>query len=80
MGARRPPPLETAERLWDEVMTANLKGSFLASLAAIPHLIRPGGRIVNIGSVTAFLGGHGGSIAYATSKAGPARADLRAGP
>ena len=51
-------------------MTANLKGSFLASLAAIPHLIRPGGRIVNISSVTAFLGGHGGSIAYATSKAG----------
>ena len=63
-------PLETAERLWDEVMTANLKGSFLASLAAIPHLTRPGGRIVNISSVTAFLGGHGGSIAYATSKAG----------
>ena len=63
-------PLETAERLWDEVMTANLKGSFLASLAAIPHLSRPGGRIVNISSVTAFLGGHGGSIAYATSKAG----------
>ena len=63
-------PLETAERLWDEVMTVNLKGSFLASLAAIPYLIRPGGRIVNISSVTAFLGGHGGSIAYATSKAG----------
>jgi 3-oxoacyl-[acyl-carrier protein] reductase len=63
-------PLEEAERLWDEVMTANLKGSFLASLAAIPHLTRPGGRIVNISSVTAFLGGHGGSIAYATSKAG----------
>jgi 3-oxoacyl-[acyl-carrier protein] reductase len=63
-------PLETAERYWDEVMTANLKGAFLASLAAIPHLARPGGRIINLSSVTAFLGGHGGSIAYATSKAG----------
>jgi 3-oxoacyl-[acyl-carrier protein] reductase len=63
-------PLQTAERLWDEVLTTNLKGAFLASLAAIPHLARPGGRIINISSVTAFLGGHGGSIAYATSKAG----------
>ncbi len=63
-------PLETAEQHWDEVMTANLKGTFLASLAAIPHLTRPGGRIINLSSVTAFLGGHGGSIAYATSKAG----------
>jgi 3-oxoacyl-[acyl-carrier protein] reductase len=63
-------PLAQAEQLWDEVMTANLKGAFLASLAAIPYLARPGGRIINISSVTAFLGGHGGSIAYATSKAG----------
>jgi 3-oxoacyl-[acyl-carrier protein] reductase len=63
-------PLAEAEQLWDEVMTANLKGAFLASLAAIRHLARPGGRIINMSSVTAFLGGHGGSIAYATSKAG----------
>ena len=63
-------PLAMAEELWDEVLTTNLKGTFLASLAAIPHLAQPGGRIINISSVTAFLGGHGGSIAYATSKAG----------
>jgi 3-oxoacyl-[acyl-carrier protein] reductase len=63
-------PLATAERRWDEVMRTNLTGPFLASLAAVPHLTRPGGRIVNVSSVTAFLGGHGGSIAYATSKAG----------
>lgn len=63
-------PLATAERFWDEVLTTNLKGTFLASLAAIPHLSRPGGRIINVSSVTATLGGHGGSIAYATSKAG----------
>src|SRR5262249_13816070 len=63
-------PLATAEQYWDEVLTTNLKGAFLASMAAIPHLSRPGGRIINISSVTAFLGGHGGSIAYATSKAG----------
>jgi 3-oxoacyl-[acyl-carrier protein] reductase len=63
-------PLATAEQRWDEVMHTNLKGPFLASLAAVPHLTQPGGRIVNVGSVTALLGGHGGSIAYATSKAG----------
>jgi len=63
-------PLAAAEQLWDEVLTTNLKGAFLASLTAIPHLAQPGGRIINISSVTAFLGGHGGSIAYATSKAG----------
>ncbi len=63
-------PLETAEQLWDEVMDTNLKGSFLACLAAVPHLARPGGRIVNISSVVAFSGGHGGSIAYVASKAG----------
>ncbi len=63
-------PLAEAEQMWDEVMDTNLKGAFLASLAAVPYLARPGGRIINISSVTAFLGGHGGSIAYATSKAG----------
>lgn len=63
-------PLDTAEKMWDEVMNTNLKGSFLACLAAIPHLAQPGGRIINLSSVTAFEGGHGGSIAYATSKAG----------
>lgn len=62
-------PLETAEQLWDEVMATNLKGSFLASLAALPHLAKPGGRIINVSSVVAFSGGHGGSIGYVSSKA-----------
>lgn len=63
-------PLAEAEQRWAEVMATNLTGTFLASLAAVPHLSRPGGRIVNVSSVTAFQGGHGGSIAYAASKAG----------
>ncbi len=63
-------PLETAEKLWDEVLDTNLKGTFLACLAAIPHLSQPGGRIINISSVVALSGGHGGSIAYVASKAG----------
>jgi 3-oxoacyl-[acyl-carrier protein] reductase len=60
-------PLEEAERVWDEVVDANLKGPFLMSRAAIPHLRRPGGRIVNLSSVAAFTG-RGGP--YAAAKAG----------
>jgi 3-oxoacyl-[acyl-carrier protein] reductase len=60
-------PLEEAERVWDEVVDANLKGPFLMSRAAIPLLRRPGGRIVNLSSVAAFTG-RGGP--YAAAKAG----------
>jgi 3-oxoacyl-[acyl-carrier protein] reductase len=60
-------PLEKAERLWDEVMDANVKGPFLMSRAVLPHLRRPGGRIVNLSSVAAYSG-RGGP--YAAAKAG----------
>ncbi|MBV9389304.1 MAG: SDR family oxidoreductase [Chroococcidiopsidaceae cyanobacterium CP_BM_ER_R8_30] len=64
-------PLEQAERLWDEVHTANLKGSFLMATAATPYLSRPGGRIINISSIAAFTGGiRPGALAYASAKAG----------
>src|SRR4029453_5719592 len=60
-------PLAEAERVWDEGVDANLKGPFLMSRAALPHLRRPGGRIVNLSSVAAFTG-RGGP--YAAAKAG----------
>ncbi len=62
-------PLEEAERVWDEVVGANLKGAFLMAWAALPHLRRPGGRIVNVSSVAAFTGRGG---AYTAAKAGVA--------
>ena len=62
-------PLEEAERVWDEVVDANLKGSFLMSRATLPHLRRPGGRIVNLSSIAAWSG-RGGP--YAAAKAGVA--------
>jgi 3-oxoacyl-[acyl-carrier protein] reductase len=62
-------PLEEAERAWDEVVGANLKGAFLMAWAALPHLRRPGGRIVNVSSVAAFTGRGG---AYTAAKAGVA--------
>ena len=54
--------------VWDEILGVNLKGTFFCSRAALPHLQKSGGSIVNITSV-AGLQGHGSSIPYAASKA-----------
>jgi 3-oxoacyl-[acyl-carrier protein] reductase len=61
--------LEEAERAWDEVVDGNLKSAFLMSWATVPHLRRPGGRIVNVGSIAAWSG-RGGP--YTAAKAGVA--------
>jgi len=62
---------EEAEQIWDGVMDADLKGVFLTTLAAAPHLSRPGGRIVNVSSIAALTGGsQPGSLAYAAAKSG----------
>jgi 3-oxoacyl-[acyl-carrier protein] reductase len=64
-------PIEEAEQAWDDQINTNLKGAFLMSIAAAPHLRRPGGRIINISSIAAFTGGsRAGSTGYAASKAG----------
>ena len=64
-------PLAEAESLWDQVIDANLKGSFLMSVAIAPYLPRPGGRIINISFIGSFTGGsRAGGLAYASSKAG----------
>jgi NAD(P)-dependent dehydrogenase (short-subunit alcohol dehydrogenase family) len=53
---------------WDRVVGTNLRGVFLTTKLAIPHLIRsPYGRILHIASVHAFAGGAG--PAYAPAKA-----------
>jgi 3-oxoacyl-[acyl-carrier protein] reductase len=59
--------LEAAEEVWDRVVGANLKGSFLMAWAVLPHLSRPGGRIVNISSIAAYSGNGG---IYTAAKAG----------
>lgn len=56
----------TAE-VWDEILAVNLKGTFFACRAAMPHLSARRGNIVNVASV-AGVGGSGSSIAYAASK------------
>lgn len=50
---------------------ANLKGTFLCTMAAAGRLPRPGGRIVNVSSIAAYNGGSAaGALAYAAAKAG----------
>jgi 3-oxoacyl-[acyl-carrier protein] reductase len=64
-------PIEEAESAWDEQIDINLKGSFLMVMAVAPHLRRPGGRIINISSISAFnAGSRPGLLAYTASKAG----------
>jgi 3-oxoacyl-[acyl-carrier protein] reductase len=54
-------------QVWDDILNVNLKGTFFACRAAMPHLKARRGTIVNITSV-AGLAGAGSSIAYAASK------------
>src|SRR6202162_3817714 len=65
------PDLEALDAaVWDRLFATNLRGPYLLSRAAAPHLKAGGsGRIVNIASVAGLNPG-GSSIAYATSKAG----------
>jgi 3-oxoacyl-[acyl-carrier protein] reductase len=67
----RPQPIaEITERDWDDLMTINLKSAFLMSQAVLPHMRQQQwGRIINISSVAAQLGGVVGPH-YAASKAG----------
>ena len=70
-GIARPQPIEAiAEEEWDQVMAANLKSCFLVTQAVLPGMrARKWGRIVNLSSVAAQVGGIVGPH-YAASKAG----------
>ena len=70
-GISRPQPIEQiAERDWDEILTVNLKSAFLLCQAVLPGMrLRRWGRIINVTSVAAQVGGVVGPH-YAASKAG----------
>lgn len=54
---------------WDTVLRVNLTGTFLMCRAALPHLVKTKGCLVNTSS-TAALGSHPWMAAYAASKGG----------
>jgi 3-oxoacyl-[acyl-carrier protein] reductase len=56
---------------WDEVMDTNLKGTFLAIKACVPHLKNSSqGRIVITSSITGPVTGYPGWTHYGATKAG----------
>jgi len=54
---------------WERILRINLTGTFLMCQAALPHLLKSKGVIVNTAS-TAALGAHPWMAAYAASKGG----------
>jgi 3-oxoacyl-[acyl-carrier protein] reductase len=70
-GITRPQALtEISEQDWDEILTTNLKSYFLVTQAVLPRMrSQAWGRIINLSSVAAQLGGVVGPH-YAASKAG----------
>jgi 3-oxoacyl-[acyl-carrier protein] reductase len=62
--------LETATlEFYEDVFATNTRSVFLATRAAMPHLKKSKGNIVNIGSVAGHHGGGAGSGIYAAAKA-----------
>ena len=62
------PWTEIEEEEWDRVMAVNLKGYFLCARAAYPHIKERGrGRIINVASITFFIG-WSGFLDYVSSK------------
>jgi 3-oxoacyl-[acyl-carrier protein] reductase len=70
-GIARPQRIDQiAEHDWDDILTVNLKSCFLVTQAVLPGMrARQWGRIVNLSSVAAQVGGVVGPH-YAASKAG----------
>jgi meso-butanediol dehydrogenase/(S,S)-butanediol dehydrogenase/diacetyl reductase len=61
---------QTTEEEWDRLMGINLKGTFLVSKYAIPHMKRLGGGVIINNSSDAGLVGNRLSAAYCASKGG----------
>jgi len=62
------PAVETTDEAFDLMMDINVRGLFRLSRAAIPHLEKTGGNIVNVSSV-AGLRPYPGLLTYCASKA-----------
>ena len=62
--------LDTEDSEWDRMMAVNLRGTFLVSKYALPHLLKKGGGcIINMGSVAGLVGVRD-RAAYCATKGG----------
>ena len=59
----------TSDALWQQTLAVNLSAAFYLSRAAIPHLRRTRGAIINIASDWGLVGGRN-AVAYCASKGG----------
>ncbi len=59
---------QISDQHYDRVLDLNSRSVFAATQAAIPHLSRKGGFIINTTSVAARNGGGGGAVLYAAAK------------
>jgi 2-deoxy-D-gluconate 3-dehydrogenase len=67
---RSPSPEQLAPEQWEDVLRVNLTGPYNVSTLAYPELVkRGGGKIINVSSLTAIVGGRT-VAAYAASKGG----------
>ncbi|MDP2801479.1 MAG: SDR family NAD(P)-dependent oxidoreductase [Phreatobacter sp.] len=64
--------MESEDALIDRFLDTNLAAVLRVTRAVVPHLPRPGGRIVNISSIFGITG-YPGTTAYAVAKAGVAQ-------
>lgn len=60
---------DVSEEDWDRVLAVNLKGAFFVISAAIPHLTRTRGTVINIASDAGLVGNKGAAV-YCASKGG----------
>jgi len=67
-GTRDMPVEKVDTGVWDDILRINLRGTMIASRAAIPHLRKRGGAIINTSSNAALAGALSHS-AYSASKA-----------
>jgi NAD(P)-dependent dehydrogenase (short-subunit alcohol dehydrogenase family) len=60
---------DTDEPLWDSILDTNLKGAYLMTRAALPHLVQSRGHIIDMVSMSARVV-FPGNAAYAAAKCG----------
>ncbi|MFJ7732885.1 SDR family NAD(P)-dependent oxidoreductase [Lysinibacillus sp. NPDC097231] len=68
-GIRQSTFMDMTEELWEETFKLNVNSVLLCSQAVLRHMIpKKGGKIINVSSAAARIGGAGESIHYASAK------------